>query len=58
MIIEQFGVDVHILPDDAHCILDENKVYILDLEECPLGYMQCNGDCYYYTESKEINEHG
>ncbi len=48
----QDGVEVMILPDEAHCELDENKEYILDLEECPEGCETCSGDCYYYSENK------
>ena len=45
-------VEVGILPDEAHCKLDENSEYILDLSECPLGHEFCSGNCYYYTEDK------
>lgn len=45
-------VEVGILPDEAHCKLDENNEYILDLSECPLGHEFCSGNCYYYTEDK------
>jgi hypothetical protein len=49
----QDEVEVGVLPDDAHCKLDEDKEYILDLACCPLGNEFCSGWCDYYTEDKE-----
>lgn len=50
----QDEVEVGVLPDDAHCKLDEDKEYILDLACCPLGNEFCSGWCAYYTEDKEM----
>ncbi len=49
----QDEVEVGVLPDDAHCKLDEDKKYILDLACCSLGNEFCSGWCDYYTEDKE-----
>ena len=49
----QDEVEVGILPDDAHCKLDEKKEYILNLFPCPLGKEFCSGNCDYYTEEAE-----
>ena len=52
----QDEIEVGVLPEDAHCKLDDNKEYILDLYPCPLGNEFCTGNCYYYTEEKDIDE--
>ena len=44
------GVSVDILPDCAFCRLDEKKRSPLDMEECPIGCEECDGDCPYYEE--------
>ena len=49
----QDEVEVGVLPDDAHCKLDDNKEYILNLYPCPLGREFCSGYCDYYTEEAE-----
>lgn len=46
----QDGVTVYCLPDGAHCKADKEKRSPLDIEECPLGHEECDGDCYYYAE--------
>lgn len=47
----QDGVEVLILPDEANCRADEERRSPLDLDECPLGYYSCSGNCYYYSET-------
>lgn len=49
----QDDVEVGVLPEEAHCKLDDNKEHILDLSECPLGNEFCTGYCDYYTEEAE-----
>lgn len=44
------GVSVDILPDCAFCRLDEKKRSPLDMDECPIGCEECDGDCPYYEE--------
>lgn len=38
------------LPDTAKCKADEGGRSPLDIQICPMGYSECNGDCFYYTE--------
>lgn len=51
MEMKQDGVDIHCLPDDANCSADEEKRNPLEIEECPMGYGECTGDCFYYSET-------
>lgn len=44
------GVEVYILPDEAMCMADEEHHSPLDLNFCPIGNEECDGDCEYYTE--------
>lgn len=44
------GVDIHCLPDGVKCCADDEKKSPLDIDICPMGYKECNGDCIYYTE--------
>ncbi len=46
----QDGVEVFCLPDSANCRADEEKRSPLDIDECPMGYDECTGDCFYYSE--------
>lgn len=46
----QGGVTVGILPDGAYCSADEARQSPLDMDECPLGKEECEGDCFYYSE--------
>lgn len=48
----QDGVNCFLLPDEAHCELDEEQTYILDLDKCPNGHEYCSGDCIFYSEDK------
>ena len=48
--IYQDGVEVLVLPDSAKCMADESNRNPLDLDECPMGYDECLGDCEYYEE--------
>ena len=50
MRMEQDGVRVDCLPDNAHCEADEMMRSPLDMEECPLGCEKCSGDCLHYVE--------
>ena len=47
----QDEVEVGVLPDDAHCMLDLNQEYILDLDKCPECNEFCSGNCMYYSET-------
>ena len=44
------GVEILCLPDEAKCSIDEKKRNPIEIEECPLGYKECSGDCEYYIE--------
>lgn len=46
----QDGVDVYCLPDGAYCNKDDDKRSPLDIDECPIGHAECDGNCYYYCE--------
>ena len=50
MKMRQDGVDVLCLPDGAYCKADEKKRSPLEIEECPMCYDECTGDCFYYDE--------
>lgn len=50
------GVEVYILPDKAVCMADEEHHSPLDLDLCPIGNKECNGDCEYYTEDVDTIE--
>lgn len=50
MLMIQDGIEVYCLPDGACCEVDENHRSPLDLDDCPLGYETCNGNCFYYAE--------
>lgn len=51
MIMMQDGVEVYCLPDGASCEVDEERRSPLYIDECPMGYEECNGNCPYYTEN-------
>lgn len=53
MIFTQNEVDCACLPDCAYCSIDDEKRNPLDIEECPIGCLECNGDCEYYGEDWE-----
>lgn len=44
------GVEVYVLPGKAMCMADEEHHSPLDLNFCPIGNEECDGDCEYYTE--------
>ena len=46
----QDGVSVYVLPDGAICKADECKRNPIDIDDCPLGYEICTGDCDQYIE--------
>lgn len=50
------GITVCVLPENAHCKADTSCRSPLDLDECPLEYEECSGDCYYYSEDEIGNE--
>lgn len=50
MIVMQDGVMVNCLPDGACCTADKERRSPLELDCCPVGFEECNGDCAYYTE--------
>lgn len=50
MLMIQDGIEVYCLPDGARCEVDENHRSPPDLDDCPLGYETCNGNCFYYAE--------
>lgn len=50
MEMKQDKVRVYVLPDGAYCDADERKRSPLDVEKCPMGYEECDGDCFYYSE--------
>jgi hypothetical protein len=45
------GIQCFCLPDTACCIMCNQNP--LDIDECPIGNEQCDGDCIYYTEDNE-----
>lgn len=51
MIMMQDGVEVYCLPDGACCEADEKIRSPLNVEECPLGFEECTGDCVHYAEN-------
>lgn len=53
MIMMQDGVEVYCLPDGACCEADEKIRSPLNVEECPLGFEECTGDCVHYAENYE-----
>lgn len=53
MKMEQDGVRVFTLPDEATCLRDEERRSPLELEECPVGEEICRGDCFFYAEDNE-----
>ena len=46
----QDGVEEHCLPDGACCEKNDDRRSPLDIEECPIGCSECDGDCFYYSE--------
>ena len=50
MDIYRDNVKILILPDTAHSTTDEQLRNPQDITICPLGYMECSGDCECYVE--------
>ncbi|MCI8489010.1 MAG: hypothetical protein HFJ04_01935 [Lachnospiraceae bacterium] len=50
MRMEQDGVDVDCLPDNAYCDADARKRSPLEIEECPMLNGICSGNCIHYHE--------
>lgn len=50
MEMKQDGITVFCLPDGAYCDADDKMRNPMNLEECPIGYEECDGDCYFYRE--------
>lgn len=46
----QDGVEIFCLPDTAKCVADHELRSPLDVPICPIGNMECSGDCEYYSE--------
>ena len=46
----QEGVRAWVLPENAYCNADEEKRCPLELDECPEGYENCDGNCFNYRE--------
>ena len=44
------GVDVLVLPETAKCLADDKLRNPQDIERCPLGNYECDGDCESYAE--------
>ena len=50
MDMERDNVSIYCLPDNAHCEADGEMRNPVDIDECPMGYDKCDGDCFYYVE--------
>lgn len=50
MEIYRNGVAVLVLPETAKCMADDKLRSPQDIEICPLGNCECDGDCDCYTE--------
>lgn len=51
MEVKHDGVKIFCLPDSAKCCADEERRSPTDINDCPLGWGECNcGKCSYYTE--------
>lgn len=50
MEIYRDNVEVLVLPDSAKCLADEELKNPQDISICPLGNMQCSGECECYSE--------
>ena len=50
MDIYRDGVEVMCIPDSAKCLADDNLSNPQDILCCPLGYLECSGDCECYAE--------
>lgn len=48
--VKSNGIDVYILPDGSKCTADTKCRSPLELEKCPIGKNECDGDCFYYKE--------
>lgn len=51
------GVEIHCLPETAHCQADEEQRCPLDMGFCPMNESRyvCDPDCHYYSEEpKEV----
>lgn len=57
MRMSQDFVEIMVLPDGAKCLADEEYRDPFDIEECPLGYEVCFGDCSYYNEEHVVVKH-
>lgn len=44
------GVAVLVLPETAKCTADDELRNPQDIERCPLGNYECDGDCDCYAE--------
>ena len=44
------GVEIIVLQESAKCLADEELRNPQDIIQCPLGNMECSGDCECYSE--------
>ena len=44
------GVEIEVLPYSAKCMADDELRNTQDILRCPLGNMECSGDCECYAE--------
>lgn len=44
------GIEIYCLPDGAKCCADDRKRNPLYIDQCPMGYEECCGDCEQYAE--------
>ena len=47
------GVNIYCLPDGARCCADDKERCQLDLDVCPIGNEECDGDCEFYEEYED-----
>lgn len=44
------GIEILVLPDNAKCMADEELRNPQEITKCPLGNLECSGDCECYSE--------
>lgn len=44
------GVEITVLPESAKCTADDEMRNPQDIIICPLGNLECSGDCECYAE--------
>ena len=43
-------VEIFVLPDSAKCLADTENRNPQQITICPIGNLDCSGDCQYYSE--------